>query len=929
MNPFSLALLRVTRGKGPLSVVIGIISIIQFSVFALGFVLPKVEAQSTEYAISKIDGKDRWLTVSQANGSELSSPELFAKIANEFESVSKSNLNRSITYRPISDDFAGRFQLVGTDQIEKDFRLIDGNYPKNCSTNLCEVIAVNPANLTKLPEGLKVVGTGELNTDSPLVPTIEEGTTLLVSNNSSEIIKFEFVNGFPTTELWSVEISNAEIQKVGLENYLSLIRNLSSNLNQISSDLLISGPISQLETTQSQISVLFNRIYSLIFSLCLVSFIAIFFITSSAKSGNEKFINSVKRISIKPYSYYQFSNWMAAVVVGIGTSIGFLLAAILQLVISQRLNFGSLNLILPLFNLVFTFLIILIALIKQNRIRSVSSLVFVLLLSVFINISTIDYKFSLIPIIGLGVALIVNNLFLGQIKNKFNQNTYLSNKSFFMALGIIASLFVSIITSAVYYLNALNLNAQDNAIFQSPTTLRITSGGEAQPMQNNSFQNYEKLSGGSAIFGVRKVSALYPENLITSVPIQLVGVDPQVWNYVPEITHQTGLDLTKTALFMETGETELGISAPGNSTLTIEVSGLNSNTSLGVWTLNDRGESLLVALEENTSNFEAKLPINTVSLIGFQVTELPDFKARREHAVGEGKNSLPAPQGVLSLSELRLDSELTEFKEIKDFSYSLLNGPVYFSQVNSPANIPAIVDQQTAKVLNGNVFQLKISNDVFISLNKVETANLLPTVPMRFALVNPDLLAQFLAANSPELLRTSEVWITDNFQSSPDLESALFGLTVLNQNDLILKNQSPTNAKWSQNSLIFTMIIAIFLYSLMVYALIFEITRNPQFIGWNSSGFSFSKIRNQLTKTLFGYLVFSGVLGILISVIGIRMYLQRVAYDINGNLAYPPLVVKENPAVILSVGLVFAVISLLIIFSSLRKLKVSSASDEN
>ena len=115
----------------------------------------------------------------------------------------------------------------------------------------------------------------------------------------------------------------------------------------------------------------------------------------------------------------------------------------------------------------------------------------------------------------------------------------------------------------------------------------------------------------------------------------------------------------------------------------------------------------------------------------------------------------------------------------------------------------------------------------------------------------------------------------------------------------------------------------------MVYALIFEITRNPQFTGWNSSGFSFSKIRNQLTKTLFGYLVFSGVLGILISVIGIRLYLQRVAYDINGNLAYPPLVVKENPAVILSVGLIFAIISLLIIFSSLRRLKVSSASHEN
>ena len=923
MNTFSLAVLRIARGKGSLKILIGIISIIQFSVFALSFILPRIEAQSTEYALGGLTGAQKWLSVAKANGSNLGSLEVSQSIENEFSSLSDSKVRHAIAYRPISDEFAGRYQLIGTDQIEQEVKLLDGVYPKACKINFCEVILVNPNNLTKLPEGLKVVGTGELSKDSPITPTIEAGTALLIANSSKDVILVNAVNGFPASELWSIEISNSEIKSIGLKNYLQLIQTFSNNLNTISDNLLISGPISLLETTRSQTLALVNRIYSLIFSICLISFISIFFISSAAKSDNKKFLKSVQRVSGKKYSVESFSFFISAICTLSATLIGFLFANLAGFVATQSINFSLVNSLLPIYILVTSLLIMLFAFLDKTRSKVFSFSILLLATFIFIIFASIDAKFSLIPISSILIVLAINFAIKATLKNNFIKNTFLSKQKYFFALGFITSLFLASIMSAIYYLNSLNLNVEDNAIFQSPTKLRITSGSEAQPMQNNSITDYEKLAGKGEVFSVRKISAVFSENLVSAVPTQIVGVDSNVWNFVPNITHQTDFDLKKSKLAQPNSQKLFGVSVPGSSSLKVDVAGLNPNTSLGVWILNDRAESQLINLIASCSNFETKLPDNAESIIGFQITELPDFKARREHAVGEGKNSLPAPQGSLSLTNLKANSVTLNFDEVTNFDYSLLDGPVYLSQVKSPEVISAIVDRDTATALQRNDFQLKLSNKVSMRLEKVEVANLLPTVPMRFALVDPDQLTGFLAANSPELLRISEVWVTSNLPVDSANKANLSGLTLIEQDDIFGKNLAPSNAKWSQYSLLFMTLIALILFVLISYFVILEIVKDKQFAGWFSSGNSLPEMLSGIRKILFIYIFSSGVAGITTSIFGSREFIKRAIYDINGNIAFPPLVVKEDFVSLVTASLIFLIIANLVIYLGTKKLLVS------
>ncbi len=929
MNIFRLAQLRIFRGKSQLNVVIAIISIIQFSVFALSFVLPKVESQSTEFSLGKLTGAEKWITVTQSNGSDLGSADLNQKVSAEFSVFDDSKVSHSIAYRPISDDFAGRFQLIGTDQIEKEVELTQGLYPQTCTTDSCDVVLVNSENLTKVPTGLKIVGQGKLAANSPILPTIEPGTALLITSSTARVIELAVVDGFPASELWSTEISIDQIKSSGLTNFLDSVENFNQSINQLNKNLLLSGPVSTLDLAKSQVTALFNRIYSLIFSLSLISFLSIYLISRTAKSSNEKYLKSVNRISNKKFSPDRFYICISLICAIISTLIALVTAGLVGAIATQKVNFESLTSLFPLYNFAISFLVIYLALSNKAKSKIITTSFLILLTLGLIYFSEIDAKFALIPATSIFLVFLFNFAFKAKLKNNFDKNTFASHQTYFVASALITSLILATVSSSIYFLNSLNLNVKDNAVFQAPIKVRITSGGEAQPMQNNGFADYQKFAGSGEVFGVRKVSAVFAQNLISSVPIQVIGVNPAVWNYVPDITHQTGINLTKADQFPAEDTKKVGVPVTGNSLLTVYVAGLNPNTSLGVWTLNDRGESLLLNLSSNGSNFETTLPINSVSIIGFQITELPDFKARREHAVAEGKNSLPAPQGNLSLTNLSLNSKQIEFNEVKNLDYSLLNGPVYLSQVKSPDLIPAIIDKQTATALEQNNFQLKITNDVSIGLEKVGVANLLPTVPMQFALVDPNLLTEFLAANTPQLLRTSEIWITTNLQAQNLESNQLAGLTIYSQDELIEGNLAPSNAKWSQYLLIFIGFIAIVVFILSVYSLISQITQDKQFAGWNASGQSLTTMRIQLRKILIVYLFSAGVIGIITSALGIREYIKRVNFDISGNIAIPPLVVKENFLSSSVLILVFTILVYLVVFRATKKLLIGSSTDAN
>ena len=297
--------------------------------------------------------------------------------------------------------------------------------------------------------------------------------------------------------------------------------------------------------------------------------------------------------------------------------------------------------------------------------------------------------------------------------------------------------------------------------------------------------------------------------------------------------------------------------------------------------------------------------------------------------MGEGINALPAPEGSLTIADVVIGDSPTELNQIKNIKYSVINGPVYLTLVQEIQDLPALIDAQTASQISDKQLRLKVSNEHSISLKEVGVVNQLPTVPMRFAIVNPEVLTQYLASTTPELLRISEVWITDHLDDSKLSNDSLNGLKVIDQKTLIDTNLTPSNAKWSTTALIFIVTLSGFLLILLSQFIVLNIAKDRQIKGWQASGQSIKYLRQKISIRIFIQALISIISATFISYIFIGEYIMQVAFDINGNVAYPPLVVDFKPISLLLIVVLFLITTAVITRTATTNLKLRASSDEN
>ena len=890
MNTLQLAALRIFRKRSKLGIAISIISVIQASIFITSISIPKVESEAVEQTVAKLNQSDKWLIINLGDSTKLGEQKINDLVINELAKLEVNQPRHSIVFRPISDEFHGRFQLIGTQQAESEVTLTSGRFPNKCDSAVCEVVLVNPEGLSSTPAGFEVVGIAKVSDNSTLLKAVEPQIPLLIASDLTQIPNFKSVEGYPGSELWAVEITKQGVSKLGLTGYLDSLNETDQLIGLESTRLLVDGPIGKLEETKSQVQVLSNRILSLQITISVIASFSIFVIALASRKSNVEFFKSINRISPGLISKEKFIVALALLISMLGSAFGLLFSAVITWVLYRQVNFKYLNSQLFLLFGFTSFLLLIAGLVEKQKYRTIALLVALLPLSYFLISNKLDIWLSLIPISSALAFIFLNQVISRRFRNQKARNFYLSKKSHFITLGIVSALLISTLFSSITYLSSLNRNVLDSATFESPTATRITMSSESQPMQNNSFADYKQYANNAEVFGVRKLSTTYFLNSVNSYPIQLVGVNPEVWNFVPEISDQTGIDLKTSSKLLSTSTADLGIDIHNKKGLSVQVLGLHPFTTLGVWVLNDRLESKQIQLQVSGEKLTTLLPDNSTNLLGFQITELPDYKDRRDHAVGEGKNALPAPSGNLTISNLELDGIEINFPRISDSEYSVINGPIYMSLVTKPSAIPAIIDTKTNGLKQADKIQLRVTGESYIELEVVGVSNNLPTVPMQFALINDSVLTQYLAAVAPELIHINEVWITGDLAKSLSKDKELYGLTVFSQKELIYKFQSPTNAKWSSWALILICLIALTLYLLILLFIAREIFNDEQFIGWYSAGNSINAlVKVVANKTIFiigSAAIISGILGTWL----VRFYVETIAYNINGKIAYPKLI---------------------------------------
>jgi hypothetical protein len=890
MKTVQLAALRIFRKRSKLGIAVSIISVIQASIFITNISIPRVESEAVEQTVAGLSQSDKWLSINLGDSTKLGEGKINDLVIYELAKVEDNQPRHSIVLRPISDEFHGRFQLIGTEQIESETTLTSGRIPNKCDLSACEVIVVNPDGLSRTPAGFEVVGIARVSDNSSLLKAIEPQTPLLITSDLTQILNLKSVEGYPGSELWAVEISKQGVSRLGLTEYLDSLNETDQLIGLESTRLLVDGPIGKLEETKSQVQVLSNRILSLEITICLIASFSIFVIALASRKSNGEFVKSINRISPGLISKQKFIGALAFLISAAGSVFGLLIGALFTWLLYQQVNFQYLNTRLFL-SISFTAILLIIAgLVEKREFRPITVLVGLLPLTYFLISNKLDLWLCLIPISSAITLLFLNQLINQRFRNQIAKNFYLSKSSHFITLGIVSALLISTLFSAITYLSSLNRNVLDSATFESPIATRITMSSESQPMQNNSFVDYKKYANGAEVFGVRKLSTTYFLNSVNSYPTQLVGVNPEVWNFGPDISDQTGIDLKTSSELLPISTADFGIDVQNIETLSVQVSGLNPFTTLGVWVLNDRLESKQIQLQVSGEKLTTFLPENSASLLGFQITEMPDYKDRRDHAVGEGKNALPAPSGKLTISNLELDGIAINFSQISEAEYSVINGPIYMSLVSKPSVIPAIIDAKTNGLKQEDKIQLRVTGESYIELDVVGVSNNLPTVPMQFALINDSVLTQYLAAVAPELLHINEVWISNELLKSLSKDKELYGLTAFSQKELINKFQSPTNAKWSSRALILICLIALLLYLLILYFIASEIFKDEQFTGWYSAGNPIGGlvkvVANKTILIVSSAAIISGILGTWL----IRLYIEKIAYNINGEIAYPKLI---------------------------------------
>lgn len=912
-----LAYLRCVRRGTKLGIVVFFIALLQATFVITNAVTPLVESQSVEQQFQELTKGEKWFSINLGDASKLGQADKNKFATNQLESLGGKEPFHFLAYRPISDNTEGRFQLVGTNRLPEQIVLTSGRLPNRCDENLCEVLLVNadlvPLDTTKF----QIVGNANLKPDSPMLPSLDPTSPWLLSSSVDAIAKSQNFLGFPGTETWSTEITDSHIQNVGLTRFLEQANQTVNELTLATGRMQLIAPLAVLERSRAQTQVMLNRVLSLELSLCLVGSFGIFLLSRSGQKSHLEFCKSAKQFQPTNTSKFRITLSTAAFLAILGTLLGILAGWLGTSILIRSLLFHQINLI-PIFIILLSSLLLIFSGLSNSRSHVTSSLfVVVLAWMSFIYASELQPQLALIAVLASTLGYLVVASIFRNPKNRFIKSSHLSNKSWIAAITMTGAFLISIIISGSTYLNSLEINAIDSAIYSSPTLTRIKMGGDAQVLQVNTLQDYERIADGAVAYPIRKIPTTFQASAVTASPVQLMGIDSTLWSSVPDISHQTGFDLRKAESVLPSITTDLGINVVGVTQIQVRASGLNKNTFLGTWVLNQQSESVLVKLEASKEFFTANLPPNVDRIIGFQITEDPDFGARREHAVGEGKNALPVPVGKINLDTLLLDRVPT-VKPLKiEGDYSVINGPVYFSLVPPPPNISALVDPETSSRAKGNGVQLKITPDNSVELKVVGIADSLPTVPMQFAIVDAGQLTQLLASSNPDLLRIPEVWLTGNVNNSLDAAEKLLGLTVVSQKQLISKNLSPINATWTKRSFAMLEISALLMFVALLIFATRNIFLNAEMIGWQASGKKLSVLHGHLARYLALTISLAMVSSLVVTVAMLPIYIKNLTFDIKGDMAYPPVVTQWNwsTVTLFTLGLCLASLIILLIIS--------------
>lgn len=831
-----LVLKRYVRGTSQLVSVTFLVSIFICLVAAISMAVSKTEAASVAKSLANTNLAQSGVSATYSGiFSNENQSELDVYVRQSLKEIGVEDPVFFVTYRPMVNATGQTFHLVG---ISADhLNVQDGEMPLTCDETNCQLALVS-GEAVELPEGFTKVGNAELDTSAVSDLTLQAGIPVYVTSDISGILNQPLVSQMPRTVVWSAPISSEYLQNVGPKIALKDLRDTANKFSLKSARLDLQYPEVAITNAVIQSSEATKRLSRLLLE---VGFLFLFAIAVLGEIARPKNLSAARVLQQIQGKNPRRMPWVTAfVAIAPACAVIGILGLLHKLPVTSVVVF-----------MIAAFLVLAVALAFGSR------WAYGLLGSSVIFVALTQREPGFVGILLLIAILVVfSRLGRNFWKNPIQLSAFRSTE--LRAICALIGITSVAITSWVVTASSLDNQESQRINFLVPLQTSI-SGLQSSVLQDIKLSEYSAL-GNTVQVEVLSATTNGLESRLEN--IQVVGIPND--SGLTELTKigGPGSDMLQ-ALGAETGKSDLtGTDAP------LKVISLPARMELGVWILDENNQSLRVPVSQVITS--------QMRILGVEVLETSKDQERREHASGEGSHSIELPAGTVQL-------ELPNGKLVSQ-DVILNAGSVYLPVVESPQKLKAIVSPSLGR--SGDSIVVNLAKDLSVELEVVGNAERFPTIPGNFAVIDEQSLNNYLSQSSPELIRTSQIWLDGQI---PDNDPRFSKLSVISRT--VLAEEFSTDPVRSKIQQMFFALMAILISGIFALSALLTVNANrtANISEWVGRGGDRIKLVNSISRVILISIFISVVTGVAVGILAASSLLTGESLTWAGIDAVPPV----------------------------------------
>ena len=635
-----------------------------------------------------------------------------------------------VTYRPIVNSLGQTFHIVGIDSSH--VKMTAGKLPKSCSATQCQVALLSGAKVS-MPSGF--IDTGKLDIDTNAVKdlTLQSGIPVLVTTDMQGLLNQSVIKDLPRTVVWATHARPSAFVAKGSEQTLVDMRTQANAMLLLSGRLVLHFPDTFVQAAIDQSQSAIKRLQRLEMVVALLLLIAITALAHNARNSHTAAERVVEQIrGVRP----RWMAWFSALVAHFPA----LLVGLIAIAVTE---------VLPILLGAFMLASIVVTGVVLKR---GAKPVAVVLATAIVAVIALQREPGVVSI---ALTLLLVFAAWQLIRRSWTEPIALatSRSSQLLINSGLLAMSAAVISGWMVTANALDKQELHHIDFVSPLATTIT-GLESGVLQNKSLADYQVL--GNAV-SLEKISATTSANALKVQNIQVIGLPSDV-----TLPGQADIGGPSAAQLdaLHKNAPQTFVTGQGR---VLEVPSQPSHIQLGVWVLDENNQSHRVPIDTVLST--------TDRVIGVEAYESAKDIERREHAVGEGKHAVDLPHGRLTFTFPN--------GSVVDKDVRLTSGSLFFAINKDTDELDAIVNSDLAKV--GDSLVVNITPSQSVKIHVVGVAKRFATTAHNFALINQQQLNNYLASNSPALIRTTELWLDGKV---PEGDSGFKGLNIVRRDEL-------------------------------------------------------------------------------------------------------------------------------------------------